>query len=242
MSSDYVFRNATFGGFNKDDVIQFITSMKKNEAAAVAEKAELLKEIEALRAENAALTESLATYQKNEQASSDSLSQAEKEISTLTEMIAHLKEELAETKSVCESKLQDKDTLTTAQIKAIRAEYEDKVRCCSTSDRSVQEAVGSAMIDVRRFADILLQETCDRINIMSDNADDAATKTLARILDISSSVRMFTERFNAIMTDISAENDRICREVTAFKGSLRIPFETAIDRLDTDILSDSDND
>ena len=127
----------------------------------------------------------------------------------------------------------------TAQMNALRTEYEEKVRCCAISDRSVQEVVGTAMLDVRRYADMLLQETCDKVNTISSNADDAAAKTLTRVLDISSAIRIFTERFNAIMTDITAENDRICRDITAFKGSLSLPFEIAVEKLDSEILTDN---
>ena len=217
MSSDYIFRNVAFGGFNKDDVIQYITSMKKNEADAKAEKAELIKQIEALKAANAELTESL-TYAESES--------------------ERLRDENAEIKATYEAKLTELDEAFTAQTDALRTEYEEKVRCCAISDRSVQEAVGTAMLDVRRYADMLLQETCDKVNTISENADDAAAKTLSRVLDISSAIRIFTDRFNAIMNDITAENDRICRDITSFKGSLRLPFETAVEKLDSEILTD----
>lgn len=218
MSSDYIFRNVAFGGFNKDDVIQYIKSMKKNEADAKAEKAELIRQIEALKASNAELTESL-THAESES--------------------AKLKEENAEIKTTYEAKLSETEELHTAQMNALISEYEEKIRCCAISDKSVQEAVGTAMLDVRRYADMLLQETCDKVNTISANADDAAAKTLTRVLDISSAIRLFTERFNAIMNDITAENDRICRDITSFKGSLRLPFETAVEKLDSEILTDN---
>ena len=57
MSSDFVFRKAAFGGFNRDDVIAYINEAKINEAKLETEKElaqkradELAEEIEALKA------------------------------------------------------------------------------------------------------------------------------------------------------------------------------------------------
>ena len=63
MSSDFVFRKAAFGGFNRDDVISYINEAKINEAKLETEKniaekraEDLADEIEALKAKINELT------------------------------------------------------------------------------------------------------------------------------------------------------------------------------------------
>ncbi|MBQ8210451.1 MAG: hypothetical protein IJZ35_07720 [Clostridia bacterium] len=199
MSSDYIFRNAAFGGFNKSDVMQYIASLKEKEAKIEAEKSEMLKELNQLKTENAEYSQRITAFEQSE-----------------ADNIAEI------------------DSLK-AELDALRAEYEEKLSNC-IADRSVEEAVGSAMIDVRRYADMLLQETCDKIDTMSENADDAAAKTLTRVLDITSGIQTFSDKLNTILADIINENEKICRDLTSFKGSLKLPFETAAGKLETEIL------
>ena len=48
MSSDFIFRKASFGGFNRDDVISYINNMKLNEdtlRAQIAKKDNLISEL-----------------------------------------------------------------------------------------------------------------------------------------------------------------------------------------------------
>lgn len=199
MSSDYIFRNAAFGGFNKNDVMQYIASIKEKEANLVAEKAELEKQLNQLKNENKEYAEKIELLKQTEEA----------HINTIETIKA------------------EKD--------AIVAEYEEKLNNC-LSDHSVEETVGAAMIDVRRYADMLLQETCDKIDTMASDADNAAAKTLTRVLDITSGIQTFSDKLNAVLADMINENEEICRELTNFKGTLKLPFETAAGKLEAEIL------
>lgn len=200
MSSDYIFRNTAFGGFKKEDVMNYITGIKEKESVTA-------KEIESLKKENSELSAKLESQQENENA--------------LNDEIAYLKEQI---------------NAKNAEFEAVCAEYEAKLQS-KNNEQSVEEAVGSAMLDVRRYADMLLQETCEKINTMSDNADAAAAKTLTRVLDISSGIQTFSDKLNAILADIINENENICRDLTSFKGSLKLPFEAATNTLEADILN-----
>lgn len=241
MSTDYIFRNAAIGGFNKDDVIKYITNIKQNEAVFAIEKADLLKEIEALKAENAELKETVSAHEQTGQTLKDTISNSEKEIDALKAENERLNEEIAEIKKDFESQLSDKESSSSQELRALRAEYEKQAQTIAAStDRTVQEVVGTAMLDVRRYADLLLKETCEKINTMSCDADTAVAKTLTKVLDISTLINSFSEQFKDIVADITAENDKICGELTSFKGSLKIPFEDAVKKLDDDILTIKD--
>lgn len=203
MPSDYVFRKAAFGGFNREDVIAYIST--------------LLGEISSYKntIENAnKLNEELTVKLNEAEAKNNALQQEhEKQIEIL-----------------CESHNQETES--------IKQEYEEKLQNCVLADRSAEERVGTAMIDVRRYADLLIHETCDKIEKMSDDADAATAKTLSRVLDISSGIQAFSDKLNGILKDILMENEDLCKELTGFKGSLRLPYEEASGKIMADILED----
>ena len=203
MSSDFVFRKATFGGFNRDDVIAYINTLKLNESKIISEKNETEKKAENLEAEN-----------------------------------AELKAKIESMTAEFEEKLNALALSHNDEIESIKMEYEEKLQSGILADRSAEEKVGSAMMDVRRYADLLIQETCQKIDKMSDDADSAAAKTLARVLDITSGIQTFSDKLNSILNDMISENENICRELTGFKGTLKIPFETASGKIQADILGE----
>lgn len=203
MTSDYIFRKATFGGFNREDVIAYISTIKAEEANIQASLAEEKK--------------------KNEE---------------LSKLLQDAEEKLSAAEKDCESKIESITESHKSEIESIKQEYEEKLQNSILADRSAEERVGSAMIDVRRYADLLIHETCEKIEKMSDDADNATAKTLSRVLDISSGIQAFSDKLNGILSDILMENEDLCKELTGFKGSLRLPFETASGKIMADILED----
>ena len=203
MSSDFIFRKATFGGFNRDDVISYINNQKINEdnlTTQINEKNNLITE----------LNEKITCAQEEKE---QIIEEYEEKIALLNE--SHINE-----------------------IESIKNEYEEKIQNGILADRSAEERVGSAMIDVRRYADLLIQETCDKIEKMSDDADNATAKTLSRVLDISSGIQTFSDKLNSILKDILEENENICKELTGFKGTLRLPFDEASGKIQADLLGE----
>lgn len=203
MSSDFIFRKASFGGFNRDDVISYINNMKLNEDTL-----------------------------KTQIAEKDNL------ITELNEKIAYNQNETDQIKKEYEEKIIQLNESHINEIESIKNEYEEKIKNGILADRSAEERVGSAMIDVRRYADLLIQETCDKIEKMSDDADNATAKTLSRVLDISSGIQTFSDKLNSILKDILEENETICKELTGFKGTLRLPFDEASGKIQADLLGE----
>lgn len=201
MPSDYVFRKAAFGGFNREDVIAYISK---------------------LIADNENMKKALDTAEKNNKELNDELVQSRNEAEKIK----------AELQSEIEAIIESHKTET----ENIKIEYEEKLQNVALADRSAEEKVGTAMIDVRRYADLLITETCEKIDKMADNADNATAKTLSRVLDISSGIQSFSDKLNAILADILSENEEICKELTGFKGSLKIPFETANGKIQAELL------
>ncbi len=203
MPSDYIFRKAAFGGFNREDVIAYVSTLMaeiSNHKTTIENTNKLNEELN-LKLKEA--EEKLNTLQQEH----------EKQIEILNE--SHNQE-----------------------IESIKLEYEEKLQNSILADRSAEERVGTAMIDVRRYADLLIHETCERIEKMSENADAATAKTLSRVLDISSGIQAFSDKLNGILRDILMENEDLCKELTGFKGSLKLPFEEASGKIMADILED----
>lgn len=203
MGADYIFRKASFGGFNRDDVINYINQSKLNE-----EKLNLL------------------------------IKEKDNEINLLRQQLSDAETEKNDIIKDCEEKISALNESHINEIESIKNEYEEKIQNGILADRSAEERVGSAMIDVRRYADLLIQETCTKIEKMSDDADNATAKTLSRVLDISAGIQTFSDKLNSILKDILDENESICKELTGFKGTLRLPFEEASGKVQTDILGD----
>lgn len=201
MPSDYVFRKAAFGGFNREDVISYISKI-------IAESENIKKALDAAEKTNEELNTKLLSAQN--------------------ELDSIRAEHQAEIEALVESHKTETEN--------IKIEYEEKLQNAALADRSAEERVGTAMIDVRRYADLLITETCEKIDKMADDADSATAKTLSRVLDISSGIQSFSDKLNAILTDILSENEEICKELTGFKGSLRIPFETANGKIQAELL------
>lgn len=203
MASDFIFRKAAFGGFNRDDVIRYINEIKQNEVKLT----NLIKE--------------------------------------QTDEITNLKEQLTSAQAAAQTAEEDYKMRTgelieshNNEIERIKNEYEEKIQNGILADRSAEERVGSAMIDVRRYADLLIQETCEKIEKMSDDADNATAKTLSRVLDISSGIQTFSDKLNSILKDILEENENICKELTGFKGTLKLPYDEAAGKIQADIFGE----
>lgn len=136
------------------------------------------------------------------------------------------------------TKIEELQAQHKAEIENLKAEYEKKIEEATSNNQGAEERVGAAMIDVRRYADLLLKETCDKIDTMSEDADKATAATLSRVLDISSGIQAFSDKLNSVINDILSENESICKELTSFKGSLKIPYEQASGKLIADVLED----
>ena len=201
--SDFVFRKAAFGGFNRDDVIAYINEAKINEAKIETEK-----------------------------------NIAEKRAEELENEIENLKAKINDLTAENDAKINELIENHNAEIESLKAECEEKIQNCMLADRTAEEKIGTAMIDVRRYADLLLQETCQKIDQMSDDADNAAAKTLTRVLDVTSGIQAFSDKLNKVLIDMIEDNENICKELTEFKGSLKIPFETASGKIQAELLGE----
>ncbi len=203
MADDIIFRKSAFGGFNRDDVLAYISALKQNEDKLYAE-----------------------------------LKSKDKKIAELTDLVSELSQKAEKQETEFTAQIEEFKASFAEEIEKIKTEYKAKAQEYADSDRAIQEKIGSAMIDVRRYSDLLLHETCDKISTMASNADNATAATLSRVLDISSGIQAFSDKLNSVITDILEENEKICKELTQFKGTLTIPFDKASGKVNTDILTD----
>lgn len=223
MDSDAVFRKAAFGGFNRDDVVSYIQSINGN-----AEK--LASELESEKKKSESLQSELNSTLKQLEDARSQLNKANDEIN-----LSRIKLEEA-TKSFKEENESHK-----AQIQSIRNEYEQKIQSLQShalSDAKAEQRIGTAMLDVRRYADMLVQEACDKVSVISNDADAAVIKTLSRVQDISSGIKAFSDKINIVLADLIKENEQITDELRDFKGSLITPFDAAIGELNTQVLGE----
>lgn len=139
------------------------------------------------------------------------------------------------------TKLSETENKHNEELTRIQNEYEDKIKAMQAefdADRSAENKIGSAMLDVRRYADLLLSETCEKISEMAENADSATEKTLSRMFDLSAGIKAFSDKVNGILGDIIADSEEITKELSGFRGTLKIPFESAVDNMNIPSLEE----
>lgn len=118
------------------------------------------------------------------------------------------------------------------EIERLKQENEDLLRQCESS-KSAEEQIGSAMIDVRRFSDQLVDETKDRIIKMSGDAASAASNTLSRVNDISLGIKAFAEKLNSILGDVLLENESISNELSGFIEKIAQPYDEIAEQVES---------
>ncbi len=265
MPSDSIFKKAAFGGFDRDDVMTYIAKMKKREAeltqtltSAQEKNAELEKQLEDAETLSKSLKnacnslkmeydEKIAKLTEELRSATDAqkCGDAENLHSEDLESVKNSYEEQIETlnKQIFELK-RDYENLKNnhnVQIESIKNQYEEKIsnmECKESDSRAAGERVGTVMLDVRRYADMLIQETCEKINGTSDDVECAVALTLSKLMNISSVIQNFSDKMSASLADMVKESETICKDLSQFKGSLKKPFGEASVKLHNEIFKD----
>lgn len=211
MSGIGEFRKAMFGGFNEEDVMQYIKQM--NYDAKVTED-ELHQTIEDLNAEKEDLSKEVATQNKRIEGLNKQVSDLKKDITDYEEEINSLKNSIEEIKSLISQKdveIQDKITLN-EKFKRVLEEKDIIIENVNNKlDKVIQENVRlESKVQLNEesykryneinshFGEILTQAHTRAERILDD-----ATAEMEEITNASvNTVNFFTENFLNLKTDI----------------------------------------
>lgn len=260
MPSDIVFKRSVFGGFDRDDVMAYIGAMKKREA-------ELTRSLESFGKANETLKNELGESNRLIKSLKNTVSALKKEYGEKIDALKAQNEEkekrLSDDKRISEEdlrKLKDDYELKISclaleadglrkKIKILeesrvpeaenvkkecgeKLENENAVSLCEN-----EEIVGRAMLDVRRYANLLIKEICDKIYEASDSADEAVEFAISKLNVVSSKIDEFSEKVSSSLELISKEEHDILEYLNAFKGSLKTPFDEAAGKMKNEIFN-----
>ncbi len=238
MANDIVFKKKAFGGFNKDDVMDFVNKI-------LAEKSELeikLSEANGMYAKvNAELNEcknaQLELNKANEEINALKLSLNEKVeiISANAAVIEELNIKLAEN-TMSEDAAAQIDSL---QSEVIRLKAE-----CSKA-RDIERQVGAAMLDARVHSEELVEAAKEKANTVTKSVYAAIGDTALKIDDLSTGIgeiaRSFTKsveevelRIKALTGDMSKTAQLLITE----SGLITETVEKSEDKIEYDFLTD----
>lgn len=227
MDSDAAFRRTAFGGFNREDVVSYIQSVSENTEKLASELENEKKKNNSLKNELDGALKQLEDMRTQFNETGEKLKTAEIRLEEITKSFRE------ETRKINKSHK--------AQIESIKNEYEEKIQSLQSralSDTAAEQRIGTAMLDVRRYADMLVKEACDKVSVISEDADEAVTKTLSRVRDISSGIKAFSDKINCVLADLIDENEQLANELRDFNGTLKAPFDDAVGKLNTQVLGE----
>lgn len=201
MANDIVFKTKAFGGFNKDEVMDFVNKI-------IAEKTELEKKLaeseEALASSNAELAELNNVVAENAKLNADlllandSLAELKGELDSANELIVSLSQQVSEAR-LSEETQAELDSLN-AEVTRLRSECEKK--------RDIERQVGAAMLDARVHSEELVEAAKERADLVTKSVYAAIGDTALKIDDLSTGIgeiaRSFTKSVEEVELRIKA--------------------------------------
>lgn len=181
MKKNTFFKRSLFGGFKREDVINYIDNLKSELERAKKDAEELREENASLKNANEALTSETDKYRSDNASLSISLGE-----STLT--LNKVKAELSDSKSEYE-RLREENSL----LKAENEKYQSKIeRACE-----IESHVGGMIADAKIYKEKLIADAKNEISTISASYCSAAK-------EITDKIDSFTDELNDLSAGVSA--------------------------------------
>lgn len=226
MANDIVFKTKAFGGFNKDEVMDFVNKI-------IAEKAELEKKLEesenALNEANTELDTLKGIADDNDilqnqlDKANNKISELNSELESANELIVSLSQQVAEAR-LGEEAQAEIDSLK-AEITRLRAECEKK--------RDIERQVGAAMLDARVHSEELVEAAKERADLVTKSVYAAIGDTALKIDDLSTGIGEIARSFTKSVEEVELR-------IKALTGDMSKTAQLLIS--ESGIITDSPND
>ncbi len=240
MAKDVVFKTKAFGGFDKQEVMDFINGIlaEKSELErkleSVSERCALLEaeisdckieieEMGALRSEVAAATSLSAELQSQ-------IDCKETEISNLLSLIAEKDAKIAELEE--SSQENDISEEVKTELDFLRAEVQRlKAECEKKKD--LERQVGAAMLDARVHSEELVEAAKERANLVTKSVYAAIGETALKIDDLSAGIGEIARSFTRSVEEVELR-------IKALTGDMSKTAQLLIS--ETGMIADSSSD
>lgn len=195
MSKDLMFRTSAFGGFKKDEVMDFIekvltekSALERQLAANTAKTTQLNNEIGALQSEVADIGKLRSDVAELSAKINDYESAIDDKDTLINELTIKLSE--AQSKAFDES-----------EINALKAENE-RLQAELNKKAALERQVGAAMLDARVHSEELVEQAKERANAVTKAVYSAIGDTAVKIDDLSQGIGEIARNFTKSVEEV----------------------------------------
>lgn len=256
MANDVVFKTKAFGGFNKDEVMDFVNKV-------LAEKTELQKTVAEANAKCVQANALADQYKLQAEKASEltaELEQVNNKISLLEEQLkekddiinglnADIDNKSAEIEELS-SKVNDSQLSAEAQqeIDSLKSEISRlKIEC--DKKRDIERQVGAAMLDARVHSEELVEAAKERANTVTKSVYSAIGETALKIDDLSTGIgeiaRSFTKSVEEVELRIKAltgDMSKTAQLLISDSGIINETTDNSPSHVEYDFLDESNGD
>ncbi len=209
MANDVVFKSKAFGGFDKNEVLDFVNKILDEKAGLEKRLSESNAKFAQVNAELFALKKA-SEEAENEKAELEAvkakLAEAEAELETKDSDISTLGAQLTEKDNEIESL---KNTLSqTATSDEVQAELESlrsevaRLKVEAEKKRDLERQVGAAMLDARIHSEELVEEAKEKANAVTKSVYSAIGDTALKIDDLSTGIAEIARSFTKAVEEV----------------------------------------
>lgn len=195
MSKDVLFKTSAFGGFKKDEVMDFVQQV-------LGEKGEL----ERLLLNNTTRNNQLTAELNSVKTELDSLSGVRDELAGCLIEIEDLTNALNEKEGIIEeltSKLEEAEnnSCSSDELDKLKAENE-ALKADIEKKRDMERQVGAAMLDARVHSEELIEEAKEKANNVTKAIYNAIGETAVKIDDLSAGIGEIARNFTKSVEEV----------------------------------------
>lgn len=195
MGKDILFKTSAFGGFKKDEVMDFVQQV-------LGEKGEL----ERLLLNNTTRNNQLTAELNHVKSELDSLSGVRDELAECLIKIEDLTNALNEKDAIIEeftSKLAEaeKNNCSSDELDKLKAENE-ALKADIEKKRDMERQVGAAMLDARVHSEELIEEAKEKANNVTKAIYNAIGETAVKIDDLSAGIGEIARNFTKSVEEV----------------------------------------
>lgn len=195
MSKDVLFKTSAFGGFKKDEVMDFVQQV-------LGEKGEL----ERLLLNNTTRNNQLSAELNNVKAEIDSLSSVRDELADSLIKVEDLTNALKEKDAIIEElnlKLAEaqRNSCSSDELDRLKAEN-DALKADIEKKRDMERQVGAAMLDARVHSEELIEEAKEKANNVTKAIYKAIGETAVKIDDLSAGIGEIARNFTKSVEEV----------------------------------------
>lgn len=215
MSNQVEFRTAVMGGFDKNDVLEYIAQMvrqnKNNEEKSKKEIESLKQEKEEWMNREGELEKTIRILQdelrnKGREVEQDEIAKRETDnkLEDLKREILDLRKELEKKRE--EMREKNEDLLKSQeQIRSLTYKYDKLEEKCMKYEQSVMQ-IGTAMVNAQNKADVIVLEAKNKVKSMSEETDIA--------------LRMAADKLDAFKMDVNKLKEVIQNQMSGLIGKV----------------------